>query len=137
VRPCLFLALPLAVCLTACGGSHRSTPAPHTKFGLQACGVRVYFASGATHAQEQALGAKLRHESVVQHVTFVSKAEALTEFKKSNPGIYKVIKTGHNPLPDAFTVVATSPSGVRAIRASVARAPGVGTVRLSPCSLSG
>ena len=134
MRPCLFLALPLAVFLAACGASHRSTSVAHTQFGLQACGVRVYFAGGASHAEEQALGAKLRRESAVQHVTFVSKAEALAEMKKSNPVIYKTLKPAQNPLPDAFTVVATSPSGVKTIRASVAHAPGVATVKLSACS---
>jgi cell division protein FtsX len=140
VRPCLFLGPPLAVFLAACGGSHRTTSVARTKLGLQACGVRIYFAGRATHAQEQAVGAKLRQEPAVQHITFVSKAQGLAEFKKSNPGIYKaikkVIKTGRNPLPDAFTVVPTSRSGVRAIRGSIAHAPGVATVRLTPCSLT-
>jgi cell division protein FtsX len=72
----------------------------------------------------------------VQHVTFISKAQALTEMKKSNPGIYKVTRTARNPLPDAFTVVATSPSGVKTIRASVVHAPGVAAAKLTPCSLT-
>jgi cell division protein FtsX len=109
----------------------------HTKFGLTACGVRVCFAGKATHAQERAVAPKLRQESAVEHVTFVSKAQALAELKKSNPGIYKVIKPRRNPLPDAFTVLPTNPSGVRQIRASIAHAPGVATVKLTPCALTG
>jgi cell division protein FtsX len=136
VRPCLLLVLPAAVVLTACGGSHRSASVADTKFGLQACGLRVYFARQATHAQEQAAGTKLRDEPAVQHITFVSKAQALAQFKKNNPGISKAIKLPLNPLPDAYTVVPTSPSGVRAIRGSIAHTPGVDTVKLTPCSLT-
>jgi cell division protein FtsX len=133
VRLCFCLALSLAIFLSACGGSHRATSVPRTGLGLKACGVRVYFSGRATHAQEQAVGAKLRRESSVKQVTFVSKARALAELKKSNPGLYKAIKLKRNPLPDAFTVLPVTPSDTRQVSASVEHAPGVAAVKLTPC----
>jgi cell division protein FtsX len=133
VRLSLFLALPLA--LVACGGSHRSTSTsvPRTALGRKACSVRIFFATGATHAQEQAVGATLRGDSLVKQVVFVSKAQALVKFKKKFPGIYEAVKPTENPLPDSFTVVPVSPSHTRQVGATVAHAPGVDTTRLAPC----
>jgi cell division protein FtsX len=95
--------------------------------------VRVFFAKRATHAQEQAVGATLRGDSLVKQVVFVSKAQALAEFKKKYPVIYKAAKIAENPLPDSYTVVPVSPSDTGRVRATVAHAPGVDTARLAPC----
>ena len=102
---------------------------------MEACGVRVYFSDRATRAQEQAVGMKLRRESNVKQVTFVSKAQALAELKKRNPGLFKAIKLKRNPLPDAFTVVPVTPSDTRQVSTSVEHAPGVAAVKLTPCRL--
>jgi cell division protein FtsX len=95
--------------------------------------VRVFFAKGATHAQEQAVGATLRGDSLVKQVVFVSKAQALAELKKKFPGLYKAVKLPENPLPDSFTVVPVSPSYTRQVGATVAHAPGVAMAKLAPC----
>lgn len=66
--------------------------------------VHVYFASDATPQQEDAVAAKLRHDSRVAQVTYVSKTEALQQMKKDFPEMFK---TGlpSNPLPDSYIVV--------------------------------
>ena len=45
--------------------------------------MRVFFAKGATYAQEQAVGATLRGDSLVKQVVFVSKAQALASSRRS------------------------------------------------------
>jgi cell division transport system permease protein len=66
--------------------------------------VHVYFASDATPQQENTVAAKLRDDSRVERVTYVSKAEALQQMKKNFPEMFK---TGlpSNPLPDSYIVV--------------------------------
>jgi cell division transport system permease protein len=66
--------------------------------------VHVYFASDATPQQENTVAAKLRDDSRVERVTYVSKAEALKQMKKNFPEMFK---TGlpSNPLPDSYIVV--------------------------------
>ncbi|HEY1564107.1 MAG TPA: permease-like cell division protein FtsX [Gaiellaceae bacterium] len=66
--------------------------------------VHVYFASDATQAQEQSVNARLRHDSRVKQVVFVSKAEALKTMKKRFPELYTT-PLPSNPLPDSFTVI--------------------------------
>jgi cell division protein FtsX len=135
MRRCLLLALPLALVLSACGSGHRSTASvPRTELGLQACYLRVFFGVRATHAQEQAVGEKLRQDPDVKQVEFTSKAQALALMKKRNPVLVKTLKLGRNPLPDSFTVVPVKRSDLKKIQASVAGArPGVATLKLDPC----
>ena len=66
--------------------------------------VHVYFASDATQAQESAVGARLRHDTRVKKVTYVSKAEAFQTMKKNFPELTRT-PLPSNPLPDAYTVV--------------------------------
>jgi cell division transport system permease protein len=65
--------------------------------------VHVYFASDATQAQENSVGAKLRQDSRVKQVVFVSKEKALSQMKQDFPELFK---TGlpSNPLPDSYVV---------------------------------
>ena len=65
--------------------------------------VHVYFASDATQTQENSVGAKLRQDSRVKQVAFVSKEQALAQMKKDFPELFK---TGlpSNPLPDSYVV---------------------------------
>jgi cell division protein FtsX len=127
--------LPLALVLAACGSGHRSTASvPHTDLGLEACFLRIFFAGHATHAQEQAVGEKLRQDPDVKQVEFTSKAHALAETKKRNPVLVHAIKLGRNPLPDSFTVVPVTPSDLTEIQASIAgHRAGVATIKLDPC----
>lgn len=132
MRTCLFLVPPLAVVLAACGGSQGSTGVTHAVTQRQVCSVRIYFSRQATHTQEQALGAKLRDDSLVKRVVFISRAQAFAEMPKQFRKVAKQLKLG-NPLPDAFKVLPHSSSDTRQIGASVTHAPGVASVKLTPC----
>jgi cell division transport system permease protein len=66
--------------------------------------VHVYFQSDATPQQEQAVAVKLRNDPRVNHVTFVSKAQAEDQMRKTFPQLYKTRLPG-NPLPDSYIVV--------------------------------
>ena len=76
--------------------------------------VKVYFCTSvvpqggcktdATHAQEQAVAARLRQNPDVKSVTFVSKAQAYQQEKKSLPEMFKGGIVPENPFPDSWTV---------------------------------
>jgi cell division transport system permease protein len=66
--------------------------------------VHVYFASDATKQQENAVGARLRHDTRVKKVTYISKAEAFQTMKQQFPDLTST-PLPSNPLPDAYTVV--------------------------------
>jgi cell division transport system permease protein len=91
--------------------------------------VHVYFATGATPQQEQAVAAKLRHDPRVKQVVFKSKAEALKQMKKDFKDLATVPLPG-NPLPDAYTVVPFKASATPLIGKEVRQAhwAGVDTV---------
>jgi cell division transport system permease protein len=63
--------------------------------------VKVYFASGATQAQEYAVGQRLRRDARVSKVTFVSKAQAEKIMRKEAPTLFKA-PLPSNPLPDSW-----------------------------------
>jgi len=71
----------------------------HVKKGVL---VQVYFATGATQAQEAAVGQRLRHDPRVQTATYVSKEAAFAEQQKKYPSLYKNVPA--NPLPDSWVV---------------------------------
>jgi len=71
----------------------------HIKRELQ---VKVYFQTGATDAQEVAVGQKLHKLEHVKVVTFVSKEKAFRDQAKKFPELYKNVPS--NPLPDAYLV---------------------------------
>jgi cell division transport system permease protein len=71
----------------------------HIKRELQ---VKVYFATGATDAQEVAVGQKLKQLDHVKRVVFVSKERAFAQQKKQYPNLYANVPS--NPLPDAWIV---------------------------------
>ena len=64
--------------------------------------VKVYFANGATDAQEVAVGRHLRKLEHVKSVTFMSKERAFAAQKRKFPDLYKNVIS--NPLPDAWIV---------------------------------
>lgn len=82
--------------------------------------------------QEQAVGAELRGDSRVKQVMFISKAQAFADMPKQFRKVAKKLKLG-NPLPDSFAVQPMNASETRQIGSSNAQAPGVATVRLTPC----
>ena len=114
----------ITLALTACGSSG---PTPLTAAQVKACSVRVYFSSTATRAQESAVATKLRADSRVVRVTFVSKAQALAKMKKEFPQLW----TQHlpeNPLPDMYIAVPDQLSDATPIAASMRHLPGVANV---------
>jgi cell division transport system permease protein len=73
----------------------------HVKKELQ---VKVYFAAGATDAQEVAVGRQLRKDTArVKLVTFVSKEKAEKQMREKFPELYRT-PLPSNPLPDAWIV---------------------------------
>jgi cell division transport system permease protein len=73
----------------------------HVKKELQ---VKVYFAAGATDAQEVAVGQQLRKDTArVKLVTFVSKEKAEKQMREKFPELYRT-PLPSNPLPDAWIV---------------------------------
>jgi cell division protein FtsX len=93
--------------------------------------VRVYFRPSATRSQETSVGNRLRNESCVRRVVFVSKAHALKAMKKKFPDLFRAGQplATSNPLPDSFTVTASSRSCVPTVGGEAAHWPGVDSVR--------
>jgi cell division transport system permease protein len=71
----------------------------HVKKGVL---VKVYFATGATDAQEAQVGQQLHRDSRVQYATYVSKERAFKTEQKKYPSLYKNVPS--NPLPDSWVV---------------------------------
>jgi cell division transport system permease protein len=92
--------------------------------------VHVYFATDATKQQEDAAATKLRADSHVKHVTFVSKAQALEQMKKQYP---KMFQAGlpSNPLPDSYVVVPKKAAFTPTIGKDVRRAGWAGVDKVS------
>ncbi|HEY5059803.1 MAG TPA: permease-like cell division protein FtsX [Gaiellaceae bacterium] len=90
----------------------------HVKKELQ---VKVYFAAGATQAQEYVVGQKLRHLTNVKTVVFVSKTAAQKQMKKEMPQLYAT-PLPSNPLPDAWVVTPTKGDYTPALGAEIQRA---------------
>jgi cell division protein FtsX len=123
-HPVRFLAVAvLVLALAACGSSVKPLTAAQAKH----CAVRVYFAPRATRAEEHAVAARLRGDSRVVRVTFVSKAQALARMSKEYPALTSVPGV-QNPLPDAFLAVPDQLSDAGGIARSVHRLPGVANV---------
>jgi cell division transport system permease protein len=66
--------------------------------------VHVYFQTDATPQQEAAVAARLRNDSHVKRVDFVSKAEALQQMKHNFKDLTQGILLPSNPLPDSYTI---------------------------------
>jgi cell division transport system permease protein len=92
--------------------------------------VHVYFQSNATKQQEHAVYTKLRNDSRVKRVTFISKAEALKSMKKNFKDL-TTIPLPSNPLPDSYIVVPKKAAYTPVIGKAVrnARWAGVDNVR--------
>jgi cell division transport system permease protein len=99
----------------------------HVKKELQ---VKVYFAAGATDAQEVAVGQQLRKDTRVKSVNFVSKEKAEKQMREKFPELYRT-PLPSNPLPDAWIVTPTKGEYTPAIGRSVQKAhyTGVNDVR--------
>src|SRR5690349_14231276 len=90
--------------------------------------VRVFMPS-ATKSQEYVIGSRLRNDSRVKTVTFVSKAQAEAKMRKEFPNLYQT-KLPSNPLPDSYTVVPKQAKYTPLIGSDLRNSnwPGVGSV---------
>jgi cell division transport system permease protein len=106
--------------------------------------VKVYFCTsvvlqpgcktGATHAQELAVASRLRQNPNVKSVTFVSKAQAEQQMRKSNPELFKGNIVPTNPLPDSWEVTPIEAKYTPIIGKQLCAAKLAG---VEPCATSG
>jgi cell division transport system permease protein len=106
--------------------------------------VKVYFctsvvpqkgcATGATQAQEQAVGVRLRHNPLVKSVSFVSKKQAEAHMKKTVPGMFPHDVLSSNPFPDSWVATTKLSKNIPILGKEICRAgyPGV-----EPCPAHG
>jgi cell division transport system permease protein len=88
--------------------------------------VKVYFTPTATQAQEIAVGNRLRADSRIKKVVYVSKAQAEKTMRKEYPDLYST-PLPSNPLPDSWVVTPVKASDTPAIGKGLlaAHLPGV------------
>ena len=84
--------------------------------------VHVYFATNATHAQEQAVADRLRRDPNVKQIIFVSKEQALAQMERLYPDLTQKNLLISNPEPDAYTVVPVHPNDTPALGQSIEHA---------------
>jgi cell division transport system permease protein len=91
--------------------------------------VRVFLTQDVTKSQEYVVAARLRNDSRVKQVTFVSKAAAEAKMRREFPNLYET-KLPSNPLPDSYTVVPFKASATPLIGKDVRSGnwPGVNSV---------
>lgn len=95
--------------------------------------IMVYLEDRLTQDQAQELEAKIKTDRMVAGVTFISKAQALGEFKTQFPDDSQLLEgLGENPLPASFVVTlasgARSPEAVKRWAERVRGLAGVATV---------
>jgi cell division transport system permease protein len=83
--------------------------------------VHVYFDSSATRGQENYVGSRLRGDSRVKSVIFISKAQAEATMRKRFPNLYTTALPS-NPLPDSYTVIPVRPNDTPLIGQDIASA---------------
>ncbi|MEJ5211059.1 MAG: permease-like cell division protein FtsX [Burkholderiales bacterium] len=92
--------------------------------------ITLFLKEGTTQSQE--LARTLRARKDLARVRFVSRDEALRGLS-GRAGVADVVATlGRNPLPDAFVLTPrdTTPAALEALRAELARLPGVARATL-------
>lgn len=93
--------------------------------------ISIYLKSGSTKGDADALGARLKSDTRIGQVRFVSREQALKELKATE-GLADVVDAlDHNPLPDAFVVRArdSSPETLAELAQELRRAPSVAHVQ--------
>lgn len=99
-------------------GAH-ATPEPQ---------ISIFLRKDAKRADAEVLGAALRSDARIAHVRFVPREEALNEMKAVQ-GMPEVLAAlGHNPLPDAFVVIAKE-GQLDALTADLSKLPSVAHVQ--------
>lgn len=76
--------------------------------------VSVYFNSDTTEGDIQKIKSDLENYSEIKTVTYVSREQALEDFKKSNVNEPRILEAlneiGDNPLPSSLVIQASNPS---------------------------
>ncbi len=90
--------------------------------------ISVYFANGATSAQEDAVRTLLAKDSRVASVQFVPRKEGLAELRTQTNGIIDTSLLTENPLPDKMRVRVHDPVSVPNVAAKVRKMRGLGNV---------
>ena len=89
--------------------------------------MSVYLKPDSTKGDADALAARLKADARIGRVRFVPRDEALKELRATE-GVADVVDAlDHNPLPDAFVVLArdSNPETLAALAAELRRAPSV------------
>jgi cell division transport system permease protein len=91
-------------------------------------------ATGATQAQEQAVGVSLRQNGLVKHVTFKSKEQAYAEMEKKDSQYFQAGIVPSNPFPDEWVLTPKQGKSTPIIGKQICKAhyPGV-----APCPTKG
>jgi cell division transport system permease protein len=79
----------------------------------------VYMKSNATAAADARVHKLILATAHVKHVTFVSKAQALAQQRKTDPEAFQLLGSD-NPLPDTFQIQPDNPSNSASITAALA-----------------
>lgn len=93
--------------------------------------MSVYLKPDSTKGDADALAARLKADARIGRVRFVPRDEALKELRATE-GVADVVDAlDHNPLPDAFVVLArdSNPETLAALAAELRRAPSVAHVQ--------
>ncbi|MGH8164126.1 MAG: cell division protein FtsX, partial [Rhodanobacteraceae bacterium] len=90
--------------------------------------ISVYYAPGATAAQEKSVRARLAKDGRIASVQFVSKRDGLRELRARFKNQVDTSMLTENPLPDKLRVRVRAPQLVPAVAKSIARVPGVAYV---------
>jgi cell division transport system permease protein len=101
-----------------------------TRFSLEPQ-LSLFLDAAAKPADREGLEKRLRSETRIGAVRFVSRTQALAELKKTE-GIAEVVAAlNQNPLPDAFVVKLRNidPAQVDVLAAELGKVPGVGYVQ--------
>ena len=90
--------------------------------------ISVYLKNEATAADIDAMMRKLRADTLIDSVRFVSKQEALAQLRRELRGQVDLSLINSNPLPNAFIVHTGQPTDVPVVADSIAADPNVAMV---------
>ncbi len=91
--------------------------------------IQIYLAEGSKQETVQAVGAELEAMDGVDHITYVTKDEALGTLKtRWGDNGYLLENLPENPLPDSYSVYVTDKDAAYSVAAAAAKVPGVDDV---------
>ncbi len=91
--------------------------------------IQIYLAEGSNQETVQAVGAQLEAMDGVDHITYVTKDEALGTLKtRWGDNGYLLENLPENPLPDSYSVYVTDKDAANSVAAAAAKITGVDDV---------